>query len=266
MRNKHEGTFRGFTYDGREYLVYYNVLSRPHTVVINFPDADWPIRVECNITSSAENASGNFVTQGTIEIPEESHFEWENGWEFILTQDHMLLREKEHGDVVFLEPVKGFKWVKTNHLDLPNDIFDVKGITEFPDVTIVRLKQHYHCDNDSYKTRIVCWRQNGLITYPTITKYSSCIEDGGTITAEFTDNKTYHLTIPAWHKKDNTTGKLLQPMLDGQEGRSVYSDDERWTRLVEDFKKTSGIKIYKSNIAYIDNDVEDDVEEVQDSE
>ena len=56
MRNKHEGTFRGFTYDGREYLVYYNVLSRPHTVVINFPDADWPIRVECNITSSAENA------------------------------------------------------------------------------------------------------------------------------------------------------------------------------------------------------------------
>ena len=51
-------------------------------------------------------------------------------------------------------------------------------------------------------------------------------------------------------------------MLDGQEGRSVYSDDERWTRLVEDFKKTSGIKIYKSNIAYIDNDVE----EVQDSE
>ena len=256
MSNKHEGTFRGFTYDGKEYIVYYNVLSRPHTVVINFPDAEYPIRVESKVIASSENEAENFVTQGILEIPKENHFDWEKGWEFIVTPEHMLLKEIEHGDVVFLEPVDGFKWLKSNFIDLPNDIYEVRGITEFPDVTIVRLEQRYHRDNNSYKTTLVCWRKNGLVTYPTVTKFSTYIEDGGTITAEFEENnKTYHLSIPAWHKK-SSDGKMLKPVLNGQDGIEVHSNDERWMRLVEDFKKASKLKIhFKDTLADVDDDV-----------
>jgi hypothetical protein len=269
MSNKHEGTFRGFTYDGKEYIVYYNVLSRPHTVVINFPDAEYPIRVESKVIASSENEAGNFVTQGILEIPKENHFDWEKGWEFIVTPEHMLLKEIEHGDVVFLEPVDGFKWVKSNFIDLPNDIYEVKGITEFPDMTIVSLQQRYHRDNNSYKTKLVCWRKNGLVSYPTVTNYSSYIEDGGTITAEFEENnKTYKLTIPAWHKK-GSDGKMLKPVLNSQEGISVYSDDERWMRLVEDFKKASKLKIhFKDTLADFDVEVKksDETEDSEDSD
>jgi hypothetical protein len=244
-------------------------LSRPHTVVINFPDAEYPIRVESKVIASSENEAGNFVTQGILEIPKENHFDWEKGWEFIVTPEHMLLRELEHTNVVFLEPVDGFKWVKSNFIDLPNDIYEVKGITEFPDVTIVRLQQRYHRDNNSYKTKLVCWRKNGLVSYPTVTNYSSYIEDGGTITSEFEENnKKYELTIPAWHKK-GSDGKMLKPVLNSQEGISVYSDDERWMRLVEDFKKASKLKIhFKDTLADFDVEVKksDETEDSEDSD
>jgi hypothetical protein len=49
---------------------------------------------------------------------------------------------------------------------------------------------------------------------------------------------------------------MLKPVLNGQDGIEVHSNDERWMRLVEDFKKASKLKIhFKDTLADIDDDV-----------
>ena len=93
--------------------------------------------------------------------------------------------------------------LKSNFIDLPNDIYEVKGITEFPDVTIVRLQQRYHRDNNSYKTKLVCWRKNGIsgvIRRNEIIVHILKTEEQLLLKFE-ENNKTYKLNIPAWHKK-----------------------------------------------------------------
>jgi hypothetical protein len=251
--HKEGNIFRGFTYDGKEYLVYLDESIHPFKCIVNFPNSDRPIRVELSGRSSCFSALNGTSERCSFMIPAETHFEYDCGWKFFRVNDKMLLSEERFGDIVFLEQTEGFEWVKDNFVDLPDDIYTEPTFVNFDDkLCVVKLYKKYHRDLDSFKAIIAFWwpsnGANGAVNYPKIID-SVTYRDGGTYKATLEHNgETLKLCIPTPLDKEAKAW-----LNDSENGIVTTSRDNGYQKLFNQFRRDSGLKLY-----HIDSVLDDD--------
>ena len=240
MTREEGKVYRGFTYDNREYIVYFND-TYPSTVVINFPGAERPVRVDYSQRCGSSNCNGGWTSRGTLTISAEYHYDYDKGWDLFAVNDKLLLADKGYGDIVFLEETDGFQWIKTNYEDLPDDIYGQPVFVEFDDMCLVKLHKKYHRDNSSYKAKIVFWyRNNNQFEYPEIIK-DATYRDGGTYKATLKcGDREYDLVIPNRIGTENKIATLNE--LEGKVWR--HNSGSNYDVLWGEFRKASGLKLY----------------------